>query len=170
MLGVPSGAFVRIARSWKSYETPLVSPVILARRTLVPTSFAFAHELHCAAPWLVSLYRYCQPPMPLPASGAVQANTTTPAPGSARKPAGAAGRASTTASTSISPVVRSPLPACPEASTFTLSLASVSKSIVLSYASVSTAWTAERLAAPLMLTPGGLLASSKSSLSSPDDT
>ena len=67
---------------------------------------------------------------------------------------------SATAVTSISPVVTSPLPVCPEARTLTLSFASASKSPVKP--SVRTAAVAEVLLTPLIVTPSGLLASSKS--------
>ena len=69
---------------------------------------------------------------------------------------------STTAATSSSPVVRSPLPVCPEASTLTLSFAAASKSPVKP--SVRTATVAEVLLTRLIVTPEGALASSKSSV------
>ena len=71
---------------------------------------------------------------------------------------------SATAVTSISPVVMSPLPVCPEARTLTLSFASASKSLS-SYASVRTAAVPEVLLTRLIVTPSGLLASSKSAAS-----
>ena len=72
---------------------------------------------------------------------------------------------STTAVTSIPPVVRSPLPACPESRTRTLSFASESKSPVKP--SVRTASVPDVRLTLLIVAPDGALARAKSSLASP---
>ena len=125
-LAGPSGALATTARTWKSYACPFARLPTVASVVSAALPLTAVHEPHTES--LVSLYRYSHPVI-AEFPGSVQLSTAPRFPPAAESPVGAAGATSATASTSISPVSRSPLSACPVPFTVTLSFASESKSV-----------------------------------------